>query len=608
MKRVLVAALAVATLGTMADTPYPISSETARANRKAVEAKAEGAYWKGWPLAVASVDAMSGIRFLPDVLPAGGDFANGPKVILAKGEYEDGAVCLFGFKDLKGVEIVPADLVSKRGAKILAAETDVKVVKTWYQQGTAWYGAFMSDVTRRVLTPELLLHDEAVVHVDYVRKENFLLCNYQGEQAYRWISTTGPSVDHSGVAEPDFGLIADADAPKPFELQKDCFKEIVFTFHAPKEIPEGIYRGAFAVKVGGEKVGELPVALRVLPFALPKPATFRDPNRRFYPSGSCYLNLLQHAKLAENLSAHGVDTAYVIKAESLTNLESARKVKAIMDKYDLNVEFLPSCLPQASVSTSFPPEKWNRGYQEYLNRIARAKTSMKVIREVFGEKAIPHAYAADEAPPEYVRAERASWQAFQGLGAHIIAATGYHPYLLFNCDQPRMPQQPRLKKRLAADALHAANPDCVVSWYGDPHSGPENPDYTRRVYGWVTWRNNFDMFAQFIIARDDWTEFYVHKEPQLRGLQLAYPAAEGLIDTLEWEGVREAVDDIRYGTLLRQLAEQARQSSDMDVRYEGLAAATWLAQVDFERSSLDSLRMETVRRILAIREKIGSGK
>ena len=156
--------------------------------------------------------------------------------------------------------------------------------------------------------------------------------------------------------------------------------------------------------------------------------------------------------------------------------------------------------------------------------------------------------------------------------------------------------------------MHAANPDFIASWYGDPHSGPENPDYCRRIYGWLTWRNNYDMFSQYIIERDDWTEFYVWKEAFLRGLMIVYPQDDGYIDTLAWEGVREAVDDIRYGTYLKQLAEKARQSADVDTQYLGRAAATWIGQVDYERSSLDALRQEMVERILALREKVISVK
>ncbi len=89
-------------------------------------------------------------------------------------------------------------------------------------------------------------------------------------------------------------------------------------------------------------------------------------------------------------------------------------------------------------------------------------------------------------------------------------------------------------------------------------------------------------------------------EAYLRGLMIVYPADHDIIDTLAWEGCREAVDDIRYATLLRQLAEKARASGDTETVYAGRAALAWVAQVDHRRSSLESLRLEMVRRILDI--------
>ena len=593
--------LLCASICAFADTPYPIAGNVAAANRKAVEAFKPAAYWRNMPLAVATVDPMSGWRFLPDVMPAGGDFTNGVSVILAQGEYENGAVCLFAFGDLADVEIVPADLVGQAG-RLPAGNVDVKVVKTWYQQGTAWYGGFQSDVTRRILTPELMLHDEALVHVDYAARQNYLRCDYGAETAYRWISTTGPDVDHEGIAEPKVSWIHDADVPRPFQLQKDCFKEIIFTFHAPETLAGGIYKGAFAVKSAGRKIGEIPVKAKVLPFALPKPMTFRDPNRRFLPSGYASMDVLSSPKFAANLAAHGIDTAYCVG--EIRDAERARRAKETLEKYGLNTETLMCVLPGSGVATSDPVRESDKSYRQYLEVSNKLNVAMAAIREAFGSDAKAYSYGWDEAPANVVRAERPTWREVHRAGGRTVVSTPYHPYLLFNLDADNIPRQPRLQSRLNADAMHAANPDFIAAWYGDPHSGPENPDYSRRLYGWLTWRNNYDSFCQYILFRDDWTEFFVWKEPFLRGLMLAYTQEGDLIDTLAWEATREAVDDIRYGTLLRQLADKARVSDDIDVQYLGRAAATWIAQVDFERSSLDSLRMEMVEWILKLRGKL----
>jgi len=193
---------------------------------------------------------------------------------------------------------------------------------------------------------------------------------------------------------------------------------------------------------------------------------------------------------------------------------------------------------------------------------------------------------------------------YQKLGGKVMTTTRMHPYLLFNLDYALLPRQPSALRKAQVDALHDANPDMLVGWYADPHSGPENPAFARRLYGWTTWRNNYDLFCQYILFRDDWTEFWIAKESNLRGLMLCYPQDDDVLDTLAWEGVREAVDDIRYATLLRQLARTAMASTSMETVYLGRAATTWLAQVDTERSGLDALRYEMVRRCLDIKTRL----
>ena len=286
----------------------------------------------------------------------------------------------------------------------------------------------------------------------------------------------------------------------------------------------------------------------------------------------------------------------------------AKRAKAVLEKYGLNTDTLMCVLPGCGIGTSDPVKDTDRSYEAHLQFSNRVNRAMAAIKEVFGSDVKAYSYGADEAPPAFVRAERATWREVQKAGGHTVVSTVYHPYFLFNLDAGNIPRQPRTQSRLNADAMHAGNPDFIAAWYGDPHSGPENPDYARRVYGWLTWRNNYDMFSQYIVGRDDWTEFYVWKEAFLRGLMIVYPQDDGYIDTLAWEATREAVDDIRYETYLKQLAEKARQSADVDTQYLGRAAATWIGQVDYERSSLDALRQEMVERILALREKVISVK
>lgn len=50
-----------------------------------------------------------------------------------------------------------------------ASAVDIKIVKTWYQAGTACFDC-LADSNRRELVPELLLNDETLVKVDEEKK------------------------------------------------------------------------------------------------------------------------------------------------------------------------------------------------------------------------------------------------------------------------------------------------------------------------------------------------------------------------------------------------------------------------------------------------------
>ena len=599
-KSVALAAAAVVALGAgtlLGDTAYPMTPAVAKANEAKVRAFEKDACWKGSPLAVCQTEAMSGVRRTPDAFPEDGAFTNAVRVVLARDEYEGASLLLFGFEDLKDVTIESAALKAADGATLAAENCDIKVVKVWYQQGTAW-GSYFSDSTRRIATPELLLHDDSLLDIDHVKKENFLRCDEKSGTRYRWISFGPSAVNHryeGGIANE---WVHDAKTLKPFAVRKGEFKQVMLTFRAGTEQRGGLYRGAFTVKAGGGKLFDLPVEVRVLDFALPLPATFRDLSRRFFCApfvGS--LEPRDNLAMAQNMVRHNVRNGVFGAGRTRSEMESA---KANFEKAGIDCEFLFCALPSCGVRTSYPAVGEDADYVKHLNSKVEVEQVMESLKAVFGADVKAYSYGIDEGSAKVVRAERATWRNVQAAGGKTVVATQFHPYILFNLDFANVPRQPRTAKRRNADDFHAINPDGIMGWYADPHSGPENPDYTRRLYGWQTWRNNYDCSSQYILFRDNWNDFWVPAEAFLRGLMLVYPQDGDLLDTLAWEGVREAMDDVRYNTYLKQLIEKCRASKDIDAVYAGRAAATWLAQVDCERSKLGYLRAEAISRILEL--------
>lgn len=598
------AALALAACAASADTPYPIAEKTAAANLAAVRAKADGAYWKDAPFAVCAVEPLSHVKRLPDLLPPDGDFVGPVRVLAAKGEYEGGSFQVFAFEDLEGVQFAATDLVCGK-ERIPASAVDLTVVKVWYQGGNAWFG-YSADMRRRLPVPELLLHDETLIDVRHDWQDNFVRCNYApGLTEYRWISYTGADADHSYVS-PDIRVewVHDATELRPVSLQRHAFKQFMATVHVPENAAEGLYAGSIVAKKGGQTLCKIPFEVRVLPFELPLPRTFHDPERPFVPG--CYVNgatASHHDGVAKNFAAHGVRNIYMRPCHGDTG--DLRHQYDVFARNGMDTTRFFALGPPGSTMTSYPPRPDDKEYFAYRERVAAATNIVREIRKVVGETADIISFGGDELPPDKVLKERAIWQVYQSLGISMIATTHYHPYLFFCLDWANIPLQPWDGSKVNAVTLHEANPDIGLVWYADPHSGPENPAFARRGYGWTTWRNDYDGFFQYIVYRDNWVDTWVAMQRPLRGLMLTYPQGETVIDTLEWEGVREAVDDIRYGTLLRELAFKAKKSKDIQTVYIGRAALHWIAEVDFERSSLGYLRKETIRRILMLREALG---
>ena len=82
----------------------------------------------------------------------------------------------------------------------------------------------------------------------------------------------------------------------------------------------------------------------------------------------------------------------------------------------------------------------------------------------------------------------------------------------------------------------------------------------------------------------------------------AYGTYDGVIDTLQWEGFREGVDDIRYATLMKTLAAEALKSDNIDLRYAGGQANQFLALMETDKGNLDSIRGEMILHILKLKE------
>ena len=94
----------------------------------------------------------------------------------------------------------------------------------------------------------------------------------------------------------------------------------------------------------------------------------------------------------------------------------------------------------------------------------------------------------------------------------------------------------------------------MESWaYNDPQGGEERPFTYRSVYGVKLWAEGFDGVCQYTYQsatdkeRTGWDD-WAHE--RWRPHTMSYAARTRPIRTLQWEGWREGIDDVRYLTML----------------------------------------------------------
>ena len=141
------------------------------------------------------------------------------------------------------------------------------------------------------------------------------------------------------------------------------------------------------------------------------------------------------------------------------------------------------------------------------------------------------------------------------------------------------------------------------AWYANQHVGAENPELNRRQYGLAAYLSGYSAlcnYAHHLGPYNDISETY-------KPMVFVYGTADGVIDTLQWEGFREGVDDIRYATLMQSLAREAEKSSNVEVRYLAGKAKILLARFDKKTGDLNAARGEMIGFIEQLRAALGKG-
>ena len=142
--------------------------------------------------------------------------------------------------------------------------------------------------------------------------------------------------------------------------------------------------------------------------------------------------------------------------------------------------------------------------------------------------------------------------------------------------------------------------------YANPQVGVESPEINRRNFGFTLWKANYDGAMtweyQSSASQGLWHDFNCDR----RTVAFALPTADGLIDTIGWEGYREGIDDIRYGSTLLLAIEHARQRDHAPMSRTADQARRFLEELD-QYDQLDVVRAKIIQYILALQAQAQDG-
>jgi hypothetical protein len=539
-------------------------------------------------IASYAVPPLSNVMRLPDAYPADGEAQGTTNVILAQDQHESGSFNLYSFVDHKQVQLAVSDLKSADGTVFPAANIDLKVVKVWYQNGNGWFSYFSDPGLQ--LVPELLVYDENLVRVDTEKKANYARVKTPSGTKEVWI--TSPHKVYIGFDHFQDGF-ADAESLAPVSLTAGQFKQFFLNVHAPTGTKPGIYKGNITVTAQGQPTTQVPIAVKVLPYALPQPKTNYDVNKDFYVSlmGSWPPISPDHKAFMpslRNMRKHNLLNIELLAKPTTDPAVAEKMVKGFKEAgFRTDVIF---------GGTGIWVGKHNQTQLTY-DDLTKVRRSTREWGN-FYKKHFGHTNAflihGDEQGAAWASSRRPYWRVvnLEGLKTQVA---GHHSsyfakagYMINNRPLAGTPAD----GKMARDWQSIGNG--YTGFYANQHNGSENPDFVRRQHGLMGYLNNFDMVYNYEFGWGHWND---NRLEPYKPMVLAYPSSTGLVDTLAWEGFRQGIDDIRYATKLRQLANEAVQSGNIDRVYEGRKVYQWLTMLDSNTMDLARVRLEMIQKI-----------
>ncbi|MBU0607979.1 MAG: DUF4091 domain-containing protein, partial [Armatimonadetes bacterium] len=382
----------------------------------------------------------------------------------------------------------------------------------------------------------------------------------------------------------------DADSLLPLTIPERTLKQFWLRAHVPQNTPAGTYRGDVVVSAAGVAPEHLPLEIVVLPFDLAEPVLEYSIYYRGVLSADGTGSIsserkseAQYAAEMRDLVAHGVVNPTIYQGfdeKLLTRAFELREAAGMKGKPIMSL----------GVSTGAPRTP---------AALADLRRRVKQWLDFVTKRGYPglYVYGIDEASGEALKAERDAFGAVHEAGAKVFVAC-YKDYFTLVGDLLDLPVWSG--RPVPEEAQKAHGVGHRIFNYGNPQCGVEEPETYRRNFGLALWQAGYDGAMDYAYQHSfghEWNDF---DNQSYRDHTMAYPAQNGVIGTIQWEGFREGVDDVRYLATLLQAVTAAQAAGGRKAR-RAAATQAWLDKLETETADLDAVRQEMIRRIIELR-------
>lgn len=517
------------------------------------------------------IPPISDTKVLPSSPISHNYISNQISIAASPGEYESASFVIQSQQDIPSLLIQPTDLVGTTGI-LPSGNIDIRVVKSWYQ------GAYDLDVGYHgvYLTPELLLKDDSLVKVEGTAWDNPGGNNYLKLTSGKYVLISQRNDTEYGPAVIPLTErpIRDAPALQPANIHKGLNKQFWITVKVPDTAKAGTYNAEIRLLTGPRLIGRLQLKLQVLPIQLARPYLtysiyYRGQLKDAGSISSEEKDQTQFTAEMNDLFSHGISNPTVYTADSLSRLEDILSIRDSIGLSNQPLFFLDS------------PEIYD--VQSFNNLV-----------HSFGITEI-YLYGVDEGSAE------------ENIAAiDAIHDRGYKAFVAINNSTAAASVASSLDILVRSGAPNASlaatyhNYGHKVFSYANPQVGPEYPRTFRLNYGLLLWQKDYDGAMDYAYQHsygDIWNDF--DSAEDYRDHVFAYPTMNGVIGTVQWEGYREGVDDVRYLTTLRNTIQTAKAAGK-----DTSAAEAWLADLkasDLAAQNLDAIRAQMVNYLLGLK-------